>query len=400
MKPSRGLVLLLAVTSGASVANLYYAQPLLHEIGADLGVSAGTAALLVTASQIGYAIGLLFLLPLGDLADRRRLVTRMLLVAAVALAGAALAPSLLVLAVLLAAAGVVSVVAQVVVPLASTLVDERERGRVVGIVMSGLLIGILAARTVSGVVAELAGWRGVLWLAAGLMLVLAAALHRLLPAGSATSGLSYGRLLASVAGLVREERQLRRRMIYGACGMAAFSVLWTALALLLSEPPFGYSEAVIGLFGLAGIAGAAAAQVSGRLFDRGHAHGATGAFWLAVAIGWVLLALGERNTALIVAGIVVLDLGVQGQHILNQSTIFGIDEETRSRLNTAYMTSNFLWGALASAAAAWAWTHHGWGGVCVLGGAISAIALITWLQEQLSRAAPGTARRRESSSSP
>jgi predicted MFS family arabinose efflux permease len=385
LKPSRGLILLLAVTSGASVANLYYAQPLLHEIGGDLGVSAGTAALLVTASQVGYAAGLLFLLPLGDLVDRRRLVTRMLLVAAAALVGAAVAPSLAVLALMLAAAGVVSVVAQVVVPLASTLVSPAERGRVVGTVMSGLLIGILAARTVSGLVAELAGWRGVLWLAAAGMLLLAAALHRMLPGGSATTGLSYGRLLASVGTLVRDEPQLRRRMVYGACGMAGFTVLWTSLALLLSEPPFEYSEAIIGLFGLAGLAGAGAAQVAGRLFDAGRTHGSTGGFLVAVAVGWGALALGERHAWLIVVGIVVLDLGVQGQHILNQSTIFGIDEETRSRLNTAYMTSNFVWGALASAAAAWAWTNHGWGGVCVLGGGISAVALAAWAQEQLTR---------------
>ncbi|MFL5845954.1 MAG: MFS transporter [Solirubrobacteraceae bacterium] len=377
---------MLAVASGASVANLYYAQPLLHVIGDDLGVSASSAAFVVTASQIGYAVGLVFLLPLGDLLDRRRLVTRMLLVSAAAMGGAALAPSLAVLSVMLALAAVVSVVAQIVVPLASMLAAEEERGRIVGIVLSGLLIGILAARTVSGLIAELGGWRLVLWVAAAIMLALAAALHRSLPdTAVAPGGLSYGRLLASVGTLVRREPQLRRRMFYGACGMAGFTVLWTSLALLLSSEPFGYSEAVIGLFGLAGIAGAAAAQAGGRLADAGRTHGATGVFLAAIAVGWALLALGETSALLIVAGIVVLDLGVQGQHILNQNTVFALDEAARSRLNTAYMTNNFIWGAIGSAAAAGVWSAYGWDGICILGGAISLAGLAGWALE---RAAP------------
>lgn len=331
----------------------------------------------MTVSQVGYAIGLVTLLPLGDLADRRRLVTRMLVAAAVALAGAAAAPGFAFLAVALGLAAVMSVVAQVVVPLASTLAPDAERGRVVGVVMSGLLVGILTARTVSGLVAGLGGWRTMFAIGAALMLLLAAALWRSLPAGAPSTELSYGALLRSVPALVRHTPPLRARMVYGACGMAVFSVLWTALTLHLAER-FGYGEAVIGLFGLAGIAGALSAQGAGRLYDAGHSRAATGGFWAAVLAGWGALLAGEGSVALIVLGIVVLDLGVQGQHILNQSTIFGLGEEVRSRVNTAYMASNFLWGAIGSGLAALAWTQGGWSAVCALGTAFSVAALAWW----------------------
>jgi predicted MFS family arabinose efflux permease len=278
-------------------------------------------------------------------------------------------------------AGITSVVAQVVVPMASALSAEEERGRVVGVVMSGLLIGILLARTVSGLVAEAGSWRVMFWVAAVIMLVLAAALARALPAGRGPATLPYRSLLASVGRLVRTEPALRRRMFYGACGMAGFSVLWTALALLLSASPFHYSEATIGLFGLAGVAGAAAAQAAGRLADAGHARQATGGFLLAIAAGWGALALGSRSVAPILIGIVVLDLGVQGQHILNQSTIFGLRPDTESRVNTAYMTSNFIWGAIGSASAAAAWSAGGWHAVCAIGGGAALIALAGWVHE-------------------
>ncbi|MBI5106155.1 MAG: MFS transporter [Solirubrobacterales bacterium] len=389
----RALVVLLAVACGAAVANLYYAQPLLDTIAGDLHVAPSTAALLVTASQVGYAAGLLLLVPLGDLLDRRRMVSRMLVVTAAALGLAAAAPSLAVLGVAIAIVGVTSVVAQVLVPLASALAAPEERGRVVGVVMSGLLLGILLARTVSGVLAQVGGWRLVYVVAAVLMVALAAVLRRALPPdapghGSGVPG--YGALLRSVGSLVREEPLLRRRMVYGALGMAAFSVLWTALALLLAGDPYNYNEATIGLFGLAGLAGAGAAQSAGRLADRGKGRAATGAFWGAIAAGWALLALGETSVAAVIAGVVVLDLGVQGQHILNQSTIYALRPDARSRVTTAYMTSNFLCGAVASAGAAVAWDAAGWGGVCALGGALSVAALGVWAAET----APSRGRRR------
>jgi predicted MFS family arabinose efflux permease len=390
---SRGLILLLATATGASVANLYYAQPLLHAIASTLHSSPATAALLVTASQIGYAAGLILLVPLGDLVDRRKLVTRMLLVCALVLVLGALAPTLLVLAIAVGIAGITSTVAQVLVPFASTLASEEERGRVVGQVMSGLLVGILVARTFSGLIAEAAGWRFVFAFAAVAMVVLAAALWRALPDVRSPAGTSYGRLLASVAVLIREEPLLRMRMVFGGLGMASFTVLWTTLALLLSQAPFHFGSAVIGLFGLAGVAGAGAAQAAGRAADSGAASTATGLFLLAIGAGWALLELGSRSVLLLVVGIAVLDLGIQGQHILNQTVIYARRPDARSRLTTAYMTGNFVCGAIASALAAVVWSSAHWTGVCLLGGGCSALALLVWVAGRvrlLPDVAPGT----------
>jgi predicted MFS family arabinose efflux permease len=373
------LVALLSVACGAAVANLYYGQPLLAAIADDLHVGSATAALLVTASQIGYAAGLLGVLPLGDLLERRRLVCRLLLVTAVALVVAAVAPSFAVLAIGVGAAGVTSVVAQVLVPYASTLAAEAERGRVVGRVMSGLLIGILLTRTIAGLVASAGGWRFVYGLAAVLMLALAALLWRFMPVIAPHSDLPYPRLLRSVGTLVREEPVLRVRMAFGALGFGSFSVLWTAIAFLLSQPPYDYGEAAIGLFGLAGLAGAATASFSGRLADAGHSRIATGAFLACVLASWGLLALGAHSLVALVAGIVLLDLGVQGAHLQNQHAVYGLHDQARSRLNTAYMTCNFAGGALASAAAALAWDRGGWGAVAALGAALPALALVLWL---------------------
>jgi predicted MFS family arabinose efflux permease len=389
----RRLVVLLAVACGATVANLYYAQPLLHIIGRDLHVGAGAAGLLVTATQIGYAAGLVLIVPLGDLLDRRRMITRMLGVCAAGLALAAAAPSFAVLAVALGVIGVTSVVAQVLVPLAGTLAAESERGRVVGTVMSGLLLGILLARTASGLIAQLGGWRLVFVIGAGLMVVLAAVLHRTLPTVPRATDLAYRALLRSVGQLVAREPLLRRRMGYGALGMASFSVLWTAIAFLLSGAPYHYGEGTIGLFGLAGLVGAGAAQGAGRLADRGRGHAATGAFLLAILIAWALLALGSSSLAALIAGVIVLDLGIQGQHILNQSTIYTLPGDVRSRVTTAYMAGNFLVGALGSAAASLAWTAGGWNAVAGLGLGLSACGLALWgLEHVQGRAARATAR--------
>jgi predicted MFS family arabinose efflux permease len=373
---SSRLVVLLAVACGATVANLYYAQPLLDTIARALGTSSGTAGLLVTATQAGYVTGLLFIVPLGDLLQRRKLVSRLLLLDAVALAGAAAAPSLGVLAAALALVGVTSVAAQVLVPFASALAAEDERGRVVGRVMSGLLLGILLARTVSGLVASIGGWRLIYALAAAAMLILAVVLRRALPAVEPPERIAYPRLLGSVVELVREEPLLRHRMALGFLGMASFSGLWTSISFLLAGPPYGYGEAVIGLFSLAGLAGAGVASLAGRLADRGHAVAGTRSAAVAVLAGWGLLALGDSSLAALIAGIVVLDLGIQANQILNQSVIFRLRPEARSRLNTAYMTCYFAGAVSGSAGASLAWERGGWGAVSAAGGAVSALGVL------------------------
>jgi predicted MFS family arabinose efflux permease len=372
------IVALFAFACGASAANLYYAQPLLDTIARALHVSSGTAGLLVTASQLGYAVGLVFIVPLGDLLERRRLVTRMAVLAALALAAAAAAPAFGVLAVAIMLAGLTSVVAQILVPFASTLAGEQERGRVVGRVMSGLLLGILTARTVSGFVADLGGWRLVYALAAGLMLALAALLSRTLPHSEPDHDLAYRELLRSVGTLIREHPELRRRMASGFLIFAGFSILWTSIAFLLSAPPFNYSDAAIGSFGLAGLVGAVTATFAGRFADAGHGRVAQALFLLAVLAGWGLLVLGTTSVAPLIAGIVVLDLGVQGAHILNQSTIYALAPQARSRITTAYITAYFAGGASGSAASSLAWSAGGWHAVCWLGAGVAAAALLVW----------------------
>jgi len=376
---SRGLVLLLATTCGAAVANNYYAQPLLNTIANAFGVSDATAGLLVTAGQAGYALGLALLVPLGDLLERRRLITRLLVITAAAEAAAAAAPGFAVLASALAIAGVTSVVAQIVVPMAASMAPEAQRGQVVGTVMSGLIIGIMLARMVSGLIASAGSWRPVYVMAAAIMLLLAAVLRRVLPEVRPTERMSYRALLRSVLDLVREEPVLRQRMGLGAAALGCFSILWTPIAFLLSGPPYHYGTAIIGLFGVAGLAGAAIAPVAGRLADRGRGRSTTLGAILALLGSWALLAPGAHSLAALIAGIVLLDLGSQALHISNQSAIYALRPRARSRLNTAYMVAYFVGGAVMSAAASLIYSVAGWGGVCVLGAATAAAALCLWL---------------------
>jgi predicted MFS family arabinose efflux permease len=373
------MVLLLAAACGAAVANNYYAQPLLHTIAATFGVSEATAGLLVTAGQAGYAVGLALLVPLGDLLERRRLIARMLVLTAVAQTLAAAAPTFAVLASALALAGVTSVVAQIIVPMAASLATDNERGQVVGKVMSGLIIGILLARTVSGLIASVAGWRPVYVMAAVAMLLLAAVLYRALPEVEPSERISYRALLRSVLDLVREEPVLRQRMGLGAASLGCFSILWTPLAFLLSGPPYHYGTALIGLFGLAGLAGAAAAPAAGRLADRGRGRYATLGSIVILLGSWSLLDLGAHSLAALIAGTIALDLGVQALHISNQSAIYALRPQARSRLNTAYMVAYFLGGAVLSAAASLVYTAAGWNGICALGALTAAAALWFWL---------------------
>jgi predicted MFS family arabinose efflux permease len=377
----RPLVILLAVACGATVANLYYAQPLLSSIARSLGVSDGSAGLLVTASQICYAVGLVLLVPLGDLVDRRRLVVRLLSVCAVAMGLASVAPSFALLAVGLGIASAASVVVQILVPFASTLASADDRGRIVGLVMSGVLTGILLARTVSGLVAGLLGWRAPFIVAAALMIVLAITLWRALPMLDPPVTMPYRRLLASVGRLVATEPRLRRRMVYGACGFAGFSAVWTTVAFLLSGPPFHYGSITIGLFGLAGLLGAVGASGVGKLADRGLGRAFTGFVLLLVLSAWAVLVSDPHTVVGVVIGLVLLDFGVQGANVLSQHVIYGLGSENASRVTTAYVTGNFVGGAIGSAAGSLAWEAGGWSAVCATGAAIALVAFAFWLTE-------------------
>jgi len=388
------MVALFAVACGISAANLYYAQPLLPLISRDLRVGSGSTALVVTAAQIGYGIGLALIVPLGDIVIRRRLVPGILLVATTALLAASAAPDIIVLIAAVAVAGLCSVAAQILVPYAATLATDRQRGRVVGTVMSGLLLGILLARTFSGLIAEAAGWRAVYVSAGAVVFVLAVVLHRRMPGEVRRESLPYAQLLASVVRLMRTEPLLRLRSAIGALAFATFNVIWTSLAFLLVASPYHYSEAVIGLFGLLGAAGALAASFSGRLADRGLERWVTGGSLVIIVGSMATLALGSSRLWALVVGIVLADLGIQAVHIQNQQLIFSIDPSARSRLNTGYMVSYFIGGAVGSAATGLAWASGGWSAVIVLGLVFSGAGLILWAASRVAevRSIGGAAR--------
>ena len=372
---TRGLILTLAAATGIAAANLYYAQPLLHTIANRFGASVGQAGLVVTASQIGYAAGLAFLVPAGDRFDRRLLVPRLLFGAAALLAVAAAAPTLFVLVAVMALVGTCVVVAQILVPLVAELATDGQRGRAVGSVMTGLLLGILLARTVAGLVAGLAGWRTVYVMAAATTATLAMVLRTQLPHERPRPHLPYREIMRTTLGLGRSEPELRRSAALGALGFASFSVFWTTIAFLLSDAPFRYGDSAIGLLGLAGAAGALCATVAGRLADRGLTRiGRIGAA-AAIAGSFGLLWLGRTSIVMIVIGVLVLDIGVQGVQVLNQSTVYELVPGARSRINGVYMTTYFIGGALGSAGGAFAFEHGGWRAVCILGAALGLAAV-------------------------
>jgi predicted MFS family arabinose efflux permease len=277
------------------------------------------------------------------------------------------------------AVGVLSVVAQMGVAFAATLAGDAERGKVVGAVMSGLLLGILLARTISGYLSAWGGWRTPFWAAAGVMLVLAVVLWFTLPTDGPRPRQHYGRLLSSVVALVREEPTLRRRAALGACAFGAFSTLWTPLTFLLTGDPYHYGVATIGLFGLLGVIGAASASFAGRLADRGGANLVTGITAVLMLLSWIPIGLGAHWLPGLVIGILVLDLAVQGLHIINQSEIYVLRPDARSRLTSAYMTIYFTGGVIGSVGSAFAYTHGGWTAVSLLGAAFGLIATTLWL---------------------
>ncbi len=378
----RRLIAVMAVATGSSVANNYYAQPLLPAIAHSLGTSSALAGLVVTAAQVGYALGLVAVLPLGDLVERRRLVVVLSLSTAAMLTWMGLSPTIAWLLPAALAVGSASVLAQVLVPFAAGLASQDERGRVVGMVMSGLLVGVLLARTVAGWLAETGSWRVVYFAAAAAMVAQAGLLAWRLPRWHEPAALSYPRLLASMVDLLREEPVLRLRSAFGLISFATFSVLWTSLAFLLARN-YHYSAGVIGMFGLVGAAGAGAASLAGRLADRGWQWRNTGVATVLLFGSWAALWAGGRSLGALVAGLVVFDFAVQGLHITNQSEIYRLRPEARSRLTAAYMFLYFVGGATGSVLSAALYSAMGWDGACLAGAALASLALLTWVGASL-----------------
>jgi predicted MFS family arabinose efflux permease len=371
---SRALVFLFALACGISAANLYYSQPVLGSIAKSFHASSGTVGLIVTFAQIGYAIGLAFILPLGDIFSRRWLVPSVLMITFVGLVISAFAPSVTVLVSITFIVGLGSVAAQLLVPMAASLSDDHERGRVVGMVMSGLLLGILLARSVSGVIAQLSSWRVVYVVAALMTLILAVILQRLLPHEVDRPHVRYSALLASAVHYFMTESLLRRRGVFGGLAFGAFSVFWTTMAFLLSGAPYHYNDLTIGLFGLIGAAGALCANFAGRWADRRWTKSTTLVFVALMAVSFLALWWGRHSLAMIIVGILLLDIGAQGLHVTNQSLIYRLAPHARSRINSAYMVCYFLGGALGSWIGSMTYEHFHWTGVCVLGAAIGIVA--------------------------
>jgi predicted MFS family arabinose efflux permease len=375
---TRGRTFLFAIAAGAAVGNLYWAQPLLDFIAQDLQSSPAATASLVTATQIGYALGILLLVPLGDVLQRHRLIPVLLLCSAVALTACALAPSIGTLLAALGAVGLTTVSGQILTPLAGDLAEESQRGRVVGTVASGILTGILVSRTVSGLIADAAGWRAIYGLAAVVAVLFAVLLHRAIPPLPPKTAMAYPALIASVGTVIARERSVRWTLVLGATGFAAFTLFWTALTFLLSSPPYSYPVSVIGLVGLVGLAGAITAQRAGHLHDRGWSLPATGAAWVLALAAFALAGVGARSIVLVLLAVLLLDVAVQALGILNQTRVFSVSHEARSRLNTAYVVGNFVGGAIGSAAAAVLWSLGGWAAVCTAGAALSGFGLLVW----------------------
>jgi predicted MFS family arabinose efflux permease len=379
----RRLVLLFAVACGVAVANLYYAQPVLQTVAKAFGSDAGTAGLIVTFSQIGYALGLALLVPLGDLLPRRRLVPAVLAFTTIALLVSAVAPAISVLVLVALVIGAGSVVAQMLVPMAASMADDENRGQVVGSVMSGLLMGILLARTVSGFIAYESNWRVVYIAAAVLTAVTAIVLARVLPREVERPQIRYRALLRSTVKLFVGEPVLRRRALYGALSFATFSVFWTTIAFLLSGAPYHYDDLTIGLFGLGGAAGALCARFAGRWVDRGLHYHTTALFSVLIGVSFLLLWYGRSHLVALLLGVLVLDFGVQGLQVTNQSLIYALAPNARSRITSAYMVCYFLGGAAGSAAGSYAYARDHWAGACLLGGIIGVVAALVAIAEAL-----------------
>lgn len=390
----RGLVLLMALAAALSCAGNYFAQPLLDVIEGNLHIGVTAAGLIVTAAQAGYALGLILLVPLGDVVDRRRLAVGLFALTAFFLLATAAAPTgpLLIAGTLLTA--LTSVGAQVVVPFAAALAAPAERGRIVGVVMSGVLLGGLFGRLAAGALSEFGGWRTVYWVNALLMAVMAVLLHKRLPRlprpGDAT--MSYTGLLRSTLALLRQEPVLRRRAAIGAFSMASYSVQLTALTFLLTRPPFGWNAAAIGLFGLVGVIGVVGMNIGARLSDRGRVQAVSGTAAALLTLAWLPLLAGERSLLWLTVGVILLNIAQQAGLNSSQNVIYALRPEARNRINSAFMTLFFMGGAAGAALASVVWSRAGWSGICLLGGALAAGSLVLWVLERArtaSAARPG-----------
>ncbi|OZB58147.1 MAG: MFS transporter [Lysobacterales bacterium 14-68-21] len=382
---TRSALFAMALACGTAVANIYYNQPMLGMIAARFPAG-GVAGLVATLTQVGYALGLLLLLPLGDLYERRRLIVVQFVAVAVASAGAALSTSAWSLLAASLALGAASTVAQQIVPFVAILAEPSRRGAAIGFVMSGLLTGILFSRTLAGFVAEHFGWQTMFWVAVPIALGSALLMRLCLPVHRPNRSLHYGALLASLVGLWRGEPVLRRAGFTQGMLFAAFTAFWTILALRLQQPAFHLGPDVAGLFGVVGAVGVAMAPLAGRMADRRGPYVVIALGTSVALLAWLVFGLWESVIGMVV-GVMLLDFGVQVALVSHQHLIYGLHPEYKSRLNTVFMTTMFFGGSLGSIGAAFAWHHLGWFGVSLFGGALALVAMLSqWRAHRLQAA--------------
>ncbi|WP_211166286.1 MFS transporter [Mucilaginibacter robiniae] len=365
----------MTIATGLVVANIYYNQPLLSDIARTYHVSNGTVGQIAMYTQIGYATGLLFVIPLADMFKRKRLMVINFIFIIIALLLAAVAPALWVLAVASYLIGVSSMIPQILVPMVAHLANPEERGKKIGFVMSGLLIGILLSRTISGLVGDYLGWRAMFYIAAGLMLLMWALIAWIVPEVEPDYKGTYLDLMKSLIAITRQEPQLRLAALRGALCFAGFSAFWTTIVFLLNTPAFHMGSTAAGAFGLVGAFGALAASVIGRLTDKKGTNQIITYTLLLVLASFIIFIFSSQSLIGLIIGVIVLDMGVQATHIANQAIIFSLNPNARNRINTVYMVTYFIGGSLGTFLATRMWGAYHWTGVCVIGLVLSVVVI-------------------------
>jgi predicted MFS family arabinose efflux permease len=372
---TKGLISLLALAGGVSVANLYYSQPLLVDIANTFHIQSSKAGIISTLTQLGYAAGVFLFVPLGDIMDKRKIILALVCLVAISLMGVALAPGVEQLYVFSFCVGLTTGIPQIIVPLAAQLASPEQRGKIIGTIVSANLIGILLARTVSGSLGFLLGWRPMFVIAAVVMGCLGVILYFKLPKVTSFEKLSYKELLRSLFALIKKYPVLRRGAVTGAMMFGSFSVFWTSLTFLLKSPSFNMNSNQIGLFGLVGAVGALGARIIGGLNDKKDSRILILGCVISCVVAYIVLGFASSSIFGIILGIIVLDFGIQGTMVSTQSLIYSLSDSERSRLNTVFIVSNFMGGALGSALGAMAWNLYHWTGVCIVGTIMLLIAL-------------------------
>lgn len=374
----QSLLWIMAIASGLAVANLYYNQPLLADMATSFGISRDRAGYISTFTQIGYALGMLLFVPLGDIRERRKLISTLLILVTISLLAAAVSTHIVWMYIASFAIGLTTVVPQILVPFSAQLATPEQRGKVIGTVMSGLLFGILLARTISGLIGGTWGWRWMYGIAAILMFILFLVLRRKLPHVEPLMKSTYRELVISMGGLIRQYAVLREGALIGALNFASFSVFWTSLSFYLEGEPYHYSSQIAGLFGLVGVVGALGAPVVGRIADRIQPKWIIGCMITITLISFAFFGWWGGSLIGLMIGIVLLDLGVQGAQVSNQARIYALNDSARSRLNTVLMVSTFLGGAIGSSVSSYMWKIGGWSAVSLSGGVFMLLSLIIW----------------------